>query len=80
VSGTVVSIEKEGYRPSKPIKVIPKVVEPVEHPKFKRAGPKGKCRKCGGVMRVMYKNPAPKGKTHVTYWCEECKKPRVGLI
>jgi len=78
MSGTVVAVEKDGYNPSKKPKIVPKVVLPVEHPKFKRAGKGGKCLKCGGKMEVKHRMPS-KNKTHITYVCHKCKKVRVGL-
>jgi hypothetical protein len=79
MSGTVTAVEKEGYYPSKKPRVIPKVVVPVEHPKYRKAGPKGKCLKCGEKMEVKHRTPMKSGKVHLTYVCSKCKRPRVGV-
>lgn len=79
MTGTVRAEEKVDYHRSKPLRVIPKVIVKIEHPKYKKAGPGGKCKRCGSKMEVKHKVPMSNGKFHLTYICLRCKRPRVGI-
>lgn len=79
MTGTVRSEEKADYHRSKPLRIIPEVVVRVEHPKYKKAGPDGKCKRCGSKMVVKHRTPMGGGKVHITYICPKCKRPRVGV-
>jgi DNA-directed RNA polymerase subunit RPC12/RpoP len=83
MTGTVKSEEMLGedgkpWRPTKPPRPLPKK-GPTEHPKYKRALPGGICRRCGEKMLMKFRNPTAKGDVHITYWCEKCKRARVGV-